>query len=110
MLKEERRILREAALKENVSPEVSEKVFMAFWKYIRDSIESFDLSEIKSEEELNALVPGFFIPHVGKLFCNWEKYCRAVKRIEYLDKKGYGRESKKDSGNKTAVHKGNNDS
>lgn len=63
---------------------VVDKVFKAYWSFIRTSIQALPLKELLSEEEFSKLKTNFNIPSLGKLTCTYEDYLRQEKRHEHI--------------------------
>lgn len=63
---------------------VVDKVFKAYWFFIRTSIQALPLKELLSEEEFSTLKTNFNIPSLGKLSCTYEDYLRQKKRHEHI--------------------------
>lgn len=63
---------------------VVDKVFKAYWSFIRTSIQALPLKELLSEEEFSKLKTNFNIPSLGKLTCTYEDYLRQKKRYEHI--------------------------
>lgn len=63
---------------------VVDKVFKAYWSFIRTSIQALPLKELLSEEEFLKLKTNFNIPSLGKLTCTYEDYLRQKKRHEHI--------------------------
>lgn len=63
---------------------VVDKVFKAYWSFIRTSIQAMPLKELLSEEEFSKLKTNFNIPSLGKLTCTYEDYLRQKKRHEHI--------------------------
>lgn len=63
---------------------VVDKVFKAYWSFIRTSIQALPLKELLSEEEFSKLKTNFNIPSLGKLSCTYEDYLRQKKRHEHI--------------------------
>ena len=57
-----------------ISPDVVEKVYKAYWLYIKTTIEALPLKEDLTEEEFSKLRTNFNIPSLGKLSCTLDKY------------------------------------
>ena len=63
---------------------VVDKVFKAYWSFIRTSIQALPLKELLSEEEFSKLKTNFNVPSLGKLTCTYEDYLRQKKRHEHI--------------------------
>ena len=66
------------------------KVYRAFWRAVREHIESLPLMEDLSDEQFMALQPNVNIPSIGKLHVTLRRYQGVKKHYnyykEYLDK------------------------
>lgn len=71
-----------------ISPDVVEKVYKAYWLYIKTTIEALPLKEDITEEEFSKLRTNFNIGSLGKLFVTYKHYAGIKKRFEYLRKIG----------------------
>ena len=71
-----------------ISPDVVEKVYKAYWFYIKTTIEALPLKEDLTEEEFSKLRTNFNIGSLGKLFVTYKHYVGIKKRFEYLRKIG----------------------
>lgn len=71
-----------------ISPDVVEKVYKAYWLYIKITIEALPLKEDLTEEEFSKLRTNFNIGSLGKLFVTYKHYVGIKKRFEYLRKIG----------------------
>lgn len=69
-----------------ISPDVIEKVYKAYWLYIKTTIEALPLKDNLNEEEFLKLRTNFNIPSIGKLYCNLDKYNKIKKRFDLIDK------------------------
>lgn len=67
-----------------LSGKVVDKVFKAYWSFIRTSIQALPLKELLSKEEFSKLKTNFNIPSLGKLSCTYEDYLRQKKRHEHI--------------------------
>lgn len=70
----------------SISPDIVDKAYKAFWKYIRDSIESLPLKDKHTEEEFSDLRTNFNISSLGKLTCTFDRYIGIGKRFEHIKK------------------------
>ena len=71
-----------------ISPDVIEKVYKAYWLYIKTTIEALPLKDNLNEEEFLKLRTNFNIGSLGKLFVTYKHYIGVKKRFEYLKKIG----------------------
>ena len=69
-----------------ISPDVVEKVYKAYWLYIKTTIEALPLKEDLTEEEFLKLRTNFNVPSLGKLSCTLDK-CKGTKsRFKLIEK------------------------
>lgn len=66
--------------------DVVRKVYKAYWRFIKDSIEALPLRDNLSEEEFNKLKTNINVPSLGKFTCTFDRYQRVNKRYEYIRK------------------------
>lgn len=69
-----------------ISPDVIEKVYKAYWLYIKTTIEALPLKDNLNEEEFLKLRTNFNIPSLGKLYVIWNRFVRCKKRYELIKK------------------------
>lgn len=69
-----------------ISPDVIEKVYKAYWLYIKTTIEALPLKDNLNEEEFLKLRTNFNIPSLGKLYVTWNRFVRCKKRYELIKK------------------------
>lgn len=67
-----------------MSPDVVEKVYKAYWLYIKTTIESLPLKEDLTEEDFTSLQKNFNIPSLGKLTCTLDKYKGIKDRFKFF--------------------------
>lgn len=70
----------------SISPDIVDKTYKAYWKFIRDSIQELPLKNELSEEEFQSLKPNFNIPSLGKLTCTYKRYSRVKEKFKYIKK------------------------
>lgn len=70
----------------NLSPDTVNKVYKAFWKYIRDYIQNLPLKDSINEQEFSQLKLNFNIPSLGKLTCTYKKYIGVKEKFNYIKK------------------------
>lgn len=63
------------------------KVYKAYWRAVREHIESLPLKEEMSEEEFERLKPNVNIPSLGKLYVTPERYRKINEVCEILKQK-----------------------
>ena len=69
-----------------ISPDVVEKVYKAYWLYIKTTIEALPLKDNLNEEEFLKLRTNFNVPSLGKLYVTWNRFVRYKKRYELIKK------------------------
>lgn len=69
-----------------ISPDVVEKVYKAYWLYIKTTIEALPLKEDLTEEEFSKLRTNFNISSLGKLSCTLDKYKGTKSRFKKIEK------------------------
>ena len=69
-----------------ISPNVVEKVYRAYWYYIKETIQALPLKEELSEEDFLKLKTNFNIPSLGKLCCTLDKYNKVKNRFKLIEK------------------------
>ena len=57
-----------------ISPDVIEKVYKAYWLYIKTTIEALPLKDNLNEEEFLKLRTNFNVQSVGKLCVKWNRF------------------------------------
>lgn len=58
------------------------RIYRAYWKAVREHIESLPLMEDLSDEEFMQLRPNINIPSIGKLHVTLDRYHRMKKQYE----------------------------
>ena len=69
-----------------ISPDVIEKVYKAYWSYIKTTIEALPLKDNLNEEEFLKLRTNFNVPSLGKLYVTWNRFVGCKKRYELIKK------------------------
>lgn len=64
--------------------EVVDRTYKSYWLFVRTSIAQLPLKEGLSEEDFNKLRTSINIPSLGKFSCDYERYLRVLKRLEYI--------------------------
>ena len=77
-------IITKVSQETNLPGKVVDKVFKAYWSFIRVSLQALPLKENLSEEEFLKLKTNFNTPSLGKLTCTYEDYLRQRKRHEHI--------------------------
>ena len=66
--------------------EVVDKVYRAYWLFIKQHIQSLPLKEDINEEDFAKLRTNFNIPSLGKLTCTYDRMLNMKKRFEIIKK------------------------
>lgn len=69
-----------------IPPDVVEKVYKAYWLYIKTTIQNLPLKEDLTEEEFLKLRTNFNIGSLGKLNCTLDKYKGIKKRFKLIER------------------------
>ena len=69
-----------------IAPNVIEKVYKAYWLYIKTTIEALPLKDNLNEEEFLKLRTNFNISSLGKLCVTWNRFVGCKKRYELIKK------------------------
>ena len=64
-----------------------DKIYKAFWNYIRSSVQNLPLKEELTEEEFSALRTNFNIPSLGKLCLSYKDYLGSKAKLNYIKDK-----------------------
>lgn len=73
-------ILNKLSRELNIPIEELIKVYKAYWRFIRCTIESLPLKEELDEEAFSKLKTNFNISNLGKLSCTYSRY-KAMKNL-----------------------------
>lgn len=77
-------IIDKISLDTGIKPEIIDKVYKAYWLYIRNSVQELPLKEDISEAEFLNLRTNFNIPSLGKLICTYDRYRGMKKRFQHI--------------------------
>lgn len=69
-----------------LSPDIVNKTYKAFWKYIRDYIQTLPLKDNLTEEDFSKIRTNFNIPSLGKLTCTYKRYSGVKQKFKYIKK------------------------
>jgi hypothetical protein len=58
----------------------ADKIYRAFWRAVREHIESLPLKEDLTDEQFMELQPNVNIPSIGKLYVTLDRYRRLKKQ------------------------------
>lgn len=97
------KLIKEIAGKIDIQEDKVQKVYSAFWAFIKDTIQSIplkanDLEHPLSEEEFNKFHTNINVPSLGKFYCTYDDYIRTVKHFKRI-KNIRNAENKKDKTN-----------
>lgn len=68
----------------SVPPDIIDKVYKAYWLYIKESIQKLPLKENLTESDFIKLRPNFNIPSIGKLCCTYDRYLGVKSRFKNI--------------------------
>lgn len=71
-------IIADISVRLNLPKGLVDKTYRAYWRAVREHIESLPLKEELTDEEFLKLQPNVNIPSIGKLYVTLERY-RAMK-------------------------------
>lgn len=69
-----------------ISTKTVDATYKAYWKFIKQTIQSLPLKDNMNEEEFSKLRTNFNIGSLGKLCVTYKHYVGVKKRWEYLKK------------------------
>lgn len=70
----------------NLSKELVDRTYRAYWLSIKQHIQSLPLKENINEEDFTKLKTNFNIPSLGKLCVTWDRLVGCKKRFEIIKK------------------------
>lgn len=70
----------------NLSREIVENTYKAYWNFIRVTIEELPLKTEISQEKYEKLRTNINIPSLGKLYVTWNRLIGCKKRFEIIKK------------------------
>lgn len=73
-------IIVEISVRLNLPKGLVDKTYRAYWRAVREHIESLPLKEDLTDEEFLKLQPNVNIPSIGKLYVTLERY-KAMKAV-----------------------------
>lgn len=77
-------LVNEVSEKLGLPSVVVDKVYRAYWRFIRNTIKELPLKEDIPKEDFLKLRTNFNIPSLGKLSCSYERVRRVRRRYEYI--------------------------
>ena len=86
-------IISEVVKSTGLNKTLVNKTYKAYWRAVREYIESLELKKGLSDEEFEKIRPNVNIPSIGKLYVSLNKYHRLLKKEEIINintKKKYG--------------------
>lgn len=90
-------IVAKVAHDNQLSADIVNKIYRAYWKAVRQHIVSLPLKEDLTDEEFMSLRPNINIPSIGKLYVTLDRYHGMKKRFELHYKNYKGKKYKKDN-------------
>jgi hypothetical protein len=97
-------IYKRVAEELNLPEDLVKNTYKAYWRFIRDSIESLPLKDDLDEDHFSELKTNFNIPSLGKLSCTYERM-QGVKMKYLYAKQLIQKENASNKENTTDVHK-----
>lgn len=88
-------IYKQVGNKLGLDNKLVEKVYRAYWYYVKETISSMNLNNLLSENEFLKLRTSFNIPSLGKLGIKYSKYYK----LNSIKKDKYDSEYKEDKTN-----------
>lgn len=76
-------IYRQVAKDLNLDVSLVKEIYIAYWQYIKDSIQQLPLKENITEEEFNKLRTHINISSLGHLSCSYRRMLGVKKMINY---------------------------
>lgn len=73
-------IIAEISVRLNLPKGLVDKTYKAYWRAVREHIESLPLKEELTDEEFLKLQPNVNIPSIGKLYVTLDRY-KAMKAV-----------------------------
>lgn len=70
----------------NLSKELVDRTYRAYWLSIKQHIQSLPLKENINEEDFTKLKTNFNVPSLGKLCVTWDRLIGCKKRFEIIKK------------------------
>ena len=83
----QKEILAAVSVKLGIPKTFVTKVYRAYWRAVREHIESLPLKEDMSDEEFKKMKPNVNIPSIGKLYVDLEKCRKINEKCEKLKQK-----------------------
>lgn len=77
-------VINKVSKKLSLSAPLVDKVYKAYWLYIKQYIQTLPLKENIGEDEFAKLKTNFNIPSLGKLYITWDKFIKDKKNFETI--------------------------
>lgn len=74
------RILNKVSQDINIPKATVNKIYNAYWKYIRYILQEIPLKRDLSEDQFNNMKSSVNIPAIGKLYCNYNRYKKITEK------------------------------
>lgn len=81
------KVLDKVSKELSIPKEVVEKTYKAYWRFIKEKIESLPIDSIETEEDLKKLKTSFNLPNLGKLTCSYSRLKKIRENINKNNKK-----------------------
>jgi len=77
-------IISKVSVDIGLSETMVDKIYKAYWRAVKEHIESLPLKRELTDEEFLSLQPNVNIPSIGKLYITLKRYRNKKKQYEYI--------------------------
>ena len=77
-------IIAKVAVSTGLNRKLVDKTYKAYWRAVREHIESIELKKGLSDEEFERARPNVNIPSIGKFYITLDKYRRLLRQNEII--------------------------
>lgn len=77
-------IVKKVSKETDIPPEVVNRAYKSYWKFIKQTIQELPLKNTFNEEDFSKLRTNFNVPSLGKMTCSFDRLKGIRKRFEYL--------------------------
>lgn len=78
-------IIDKVSIELNIPKEVVKKAYIAYWYFIKKSIESIPFKENITQEDFNNFRTSINIPSLGKFSCTYTRYLGIKNRFKIIN-------------------------
>lgn len=75
--------IQQAASSLRIDRKLAERIYMSYWKFIRESLSSYGPMEDMTREEFASLSANFNVPYIGKLYTDYEKIVKYKRKQKF---------------------------